>query len=967
VAPDQAGEQARAIMQQRFDLAEDRLLRVALLRLAADQHVLVLAMHHVVSDGWSIGVLVREVEALYAAFAQGLPSPLPELPVQYADYAVWQRRWLIDGALERQLAYWTHQLAGAPAALELPTDRPRPAVPSFRGAVHHFTIDAARTAALIELARRDGATLFMLLLAAFQVLLARCSGQHDVVVGTPIAGRTRAETEGLIGFFVNMLALRSRLDGAASFRSVLHGVKAAALDAYAHQDLPFEKLVEALHPIRDLSREPIVQAVFALQNMPQQPTRMAGLAIEPFDTGPVPAKFDLELSMVEADGALAASIVYATDLFDAATIERLAGHLARLLDAIVADPERRTSELPLLGEAERRQLAAWAGTVVPYPEDRCLQDLFAAQAARTPDAPAVICEDHTLSYRELERRANRLAHHLRAIGVGPDVVVGLSMTRSPDLVVGVLGILKAGGAYLPLDPGYPADRLAFMLADARVPVLLTQSHLVDRLPVHAATLVRLDADAPHIARWPDTPPPGATDPQHLAYVIYTSGSTGRPKGVMIPHRGAMNLAEAQLTGLPLGPADRILQFASISFDAAVWDLLMAWRAGAALVLADPHDLMPGEPLRELIIRQHITTVLLPPSALAALPSAELPCLTTLLVGGEACAAEQLRPWLAGRIVLNAYGPTEASVCTTLFDCGSDQRRPPIGRPLPNTRTYVLDQRLEPVPIGVAGELFIGGAGLARGYLARPALTAERFVPNPFAPGERLYRTGDRVRWRADGELEFLGRLDTQVKIRGFRIEPGEIEAALLAQPGIEHAIVIARDDAVGKRLVAYLVGHADAVADTGELRRKLQQSLPDYMVPAAFVTLDRLPLTPNGKLDRTALPAPEWNAGADYVAPRNPLETVLAGLFAELLGINRVGVNDNFFEAGGHSLLAMRLVSHVRAALGASLPVRAIFMSPTVAELAPHIEQALTNQIEAMTAEEIEAALADAAASIPSQ
>jgi amino acid adenylation domain-containing protein len=958
-------------MQQRFDLADDRLLRVALLRLAADQHVLVLAMHHVISDGWSIGVLVREVEALYAAFAEGLPSPLPELPIQYADYAVWQRRWLADGALERQLGYWTDQLAGAPAALELPTDRPRPAVPSFRGAVHHFTIDPARTAALANLARQAGATLFMLLLAAFQVLLARWSGQYDVVVGTPIAGRTRAETEGLIGFFVNMLALRTPLDGAASFRSVLHGVKAAALDAYAHQDLPFEKLVEATHPIRDLSREPIVQAVFALQNMPQQPTRMAGLAIEPFDTGPVPAKFDLELAMVEADGALAASIVYATDLFDAATIERLAGHLARLLDAIVADPQRRIGELPLLDDAERRQLAAWTGTVAPYPEDRCLQDLFAAQAARTPDAPAVICEDRTLSYRELDRRANRLAHHLRALGVGPDVVVGLSMTRSPDLVVGVLGILKAGGAYLPLDPGYPADRLAYMLADARVPVLLTQSPLVDRLPVHAATLVRLDADAPQIARWPDTPPPGAADPQHLAYVIYTSGSTGHPKGVMIPHRGAMNLAEAQLTRLPLGPTDRILQFASISFDAAVWDLLMAWRAGAALVLADPHDLMPGEPLRELITRQRITTVLLPPSALAAQPVAELSSLTTLLVGGEACAAEQLRPWLAGRTVLNAYGPTEASVCTTLFDCGSDQRRPPIGRPLPNTRTYVLDQRLEPVPIGVAGELFIGGAGLARGYLARPALTAERFVPNPFAPGARLYRTGDRVRWRADGELEFLGRLDTQVKIRGFRIEPGEIEAALLAQPGIEHAIVIARDDAVGKRLVAYLVGRPDAVADTGELRRKLQQGLPDYMVPAAFVTLDRLPLTPNGKLDRAALPAPEWNAGADYLAPRNPLETILAGLFAELLGINRVGVNDNFFEAGGHSLLAMRLVSHVRAALGVSLPVRVIFMSPTIAELATHTEQALTNEIETMTAEEIEAALglgmADEACACPPQ
>jgi amino acid adenylation domain-containing protein/non-ribosomal peptide synthase protein (TIGR01720 family) len=933
VAPDEAGERARAILQQRFDLAHDRLLRVALLRLDAEQHVLVLAMHHVVSDGWSIGVLVREVEALYAAFAQRRPSPLPELPVQYADYAVWQRRWLADGALERQLDYWTDQLAAAPAALELSTDRPRPAVPSFRGAVHPFTIDPARTKALANLARQHGATLFMLLLAAFQVLLARCSGQYDVVVGTPIAGRTRAETEGLIGFFVNMLALRSRLDRAASFRSVLQGVKAAALDAYAHQDLPFEKLVEALHPIRDLSREPIVQAVFALQNVPQQPARMAGLAIEPFDTGPVPAKFDLELSMVEADGALHASIVYATDLFDAATIGRLAGHFARLLDAIVADPECRIAELPLIGEAERRQLDAWSGTVAPYPEDRCLQDLFAAQAARTPDAPAVVCEDRTLSYRELDRRANRLAHHLRALGVGPDVVVGLCMTRSPDLVVGVLGILKAGGAYLPLDPTYPADRLAFMLADARVPILLTQSPLVDRLPVHPATLVQLDADAPQIARWPDTPPPDVTDPRHLAYVIYTSGSTGRPKGVMIPHRGAMNLAEAQLTRLPLGPADRILQFASISFDAAVWDLLMAWRAGATLVLADLHDLMPGEPLRELITRQRITTVLLPPSALAALPVAELSCLTTLIVGGEACAAEQLRPWLAGRTVLNAYGPTEASVCTTLFDCRSDQRRPPIGRPLPNTRTHVLDQQLEPVPIGVAGELFIGGAGLARGYLARPALTAERFVPNPFAPGERLYRTGDRVRWRADGELEFLGRLDTQVKIRGFRIEPGEIEAALLAQGGIEHAVVIARDDAVGKRLVAYLVGRDEATADAGELRRKLQQSLPDYMVPAAFVTLDRLPLTPNGKLDRTALPAPEWSAGADYVAPRTPLETILAGLFAELLGSNRVGIYDNFFEAGGDSIQSIQLVARARAQ-GIAITPRQIFQHQTVAALA---------------------------------
>ncbi|MEH2621947.1 amino acid adenylation domain-containing protein [Bradyrhizobium sp. AZCC 1719] len=973
VEPRQARQRADAIMQQPFDLARDRLLRVALLQLSPDVHVLVLAMHHVVSDGWSMGVLVREVETLYAALAAGRPSPLPALPIQYADYAVWQRRWLADAALTRQLGYWTEQLSGAPAGLELAADRPRPAVPSFRGGLRTFTVDPGRTAALIKLARQEGATLFMALLAAFNVLLARWSGQDDVVVGTPIAGRTRAETEGLIGFFVNMLALRTDLTGAPSFRDVLRRVKAVALEAYAHQDLPFEKLVEALHPIRDLSREPIFQVVFALQNMPQRPTHMAGLSIEPFDSGAVPAKFDLELSVAEVDGGLSASLVYATDLFDDSTIERLVGHFGRILDGIVAEPDRRIRELALLGEAERRQLLAdWNGPAALYPQDRCLHELFAEQAARRPDAIAVVLEDQTLSYGELERRANRLAHHLRALGVGPDVVVGLCVERSLDMAVGVLGILKAGGAYLPLDPRYPADRLAYMLADAKVTVLLTQEALADRLPAPAARLVRLDTDWPDIARQPETPPASGVDADHLAYVIYTSGSTGRPKGVMIPHRGIMNLAEAQLAQLPLAPTDRILQFASISFDAAVWDVVMSWRVGAALVLAEPHDLMPGEPLRDLLIRQRITTVLLPPTALAALPAAALPDLTTLIVGGEACSAEMLRPWLSGRSVLNAYGPTEVSVCTTMFRCAGN-RRPPIGRPLPNARIYVLDQQMEPVPVGVAGELYIGGAGLARGYLLRPGLTAERFVPNPFADGERLYRTGDLVRWRADGELDFLGRLDTQVKLRGFRIELGEIEATLLSDANVAQAVVVAREDAAGKRLVAYVVPRQDAMKDAmqdatkdatpdaafdlGELRRQLQHKLPDYMVPAALVKLDQLPLTPNGKLDRNALPAPDRHREAEHQPPRNPVETVLAGLFAEILGLERVGINENFFELGGHSLLAMQLVSHVRAALGVTLPVRVIFMGPTVAEIAVRTEEALANEIEAMTPEQVEIAL----------
>uniref|UniRef100_UPI0029167AF9 non-ribosomal peptide synthetase n=1 Tax=Bradyrhizobium sp. SZCCHNRI1003 TaxID=3057275 RepID=UPI0029167AF9 len=621
--------------------------------------------------------------------------------------------------------------------------------------------------------------------------------------------------------------------------------------------------------------------------------------------------------------------------------------------------DRALSEIDLLSEAERRRLIVdWNDTAASYPQDVCLHELFAAHAERRPDAAAAIWEDDELCYGELDRCANQLAHHLRGLGVGPDVIVGLCVERSLDMVVGVLGILKAGGAYLPLDPRYPAERLAYMLDDAKVEVLLTQEALLQRLPASDAIVVRLDVDGQAIAAHPDTAPMSGVDADHLAYVIYTSGSTGKPKGVMISHRGIMNLADAQLAQLPLEESDRILQFASISFDAAVWDLVMSWRVGAALVLAAQHELMPGEPLRELLLRQRISTVLLPPAALAALPVAEFKDLKTLLVGGEACSAELLRPWLAGRQVFNAYGPTEASVCTTMFRCDG-AGRPPIGRPLPNTRSYVLDRRLQPVPVGVAGELHIGGTGLARGYLRRPGLTAERFLPNPFTPGERLYRTGDLVRWRADGELEFLGRLDSQVKLRGFRIELGEIEAALLAQPGVTQAAAVIREDGAGKRLAAYVVADPEASTDISALRRQLQATLPDHMVPSAIVRLDRLPLSPNGKLDRNALPAPDRNREAGEQPPRNPVETVLAGLFAEVLGLDRVGINDNFFELGGHSLLAMQLIGQVRATLGIELPVRVIFTGPTVADIALHVEEALAGDIESMTAEELKIALQD--------
>ncbi|WP_315782233.1 non-ribosomal peptide synthetase, partial [Bradyrhizobium sp. SZCCHNR2011] len=603
-----------------------------------------------------------------------------------------------------------------------------------------------------------------------------------------------------------------------------------------------------------------------------------------------------------------------------------------LLQEIAARPEARLSELSLLSAVERQQLTAWSGGSVAYPQDRCLHELFAKQAARDPGALAVTMDGEELSYGALERRANRLAHHLRRLGVGPDVIVGLCVERSLDMVVGVLGILKAGGAYLPLDPRYPAERLAYMLEDAKVPVLVTQAALLERVPATGAIIVQLDADASAIAGHPETAPAVSCDADHLAYVIYTSGSTGRPKGVMTSHRGIMNLADAQLDQLPLQASDRILQFASISFDAAVWDLVMSWRVGAALVLAEQHDLMPGEPLRELLQRQRVTAVLLPPAALAALPVAPLPDLKILIAGGEACTVELLRPWLAGRRVFNAYGPTESSVCTTVHHCG-DARRPPIGRALPNTRTYVLDAHLEPVPVGVAGELYIGGVGLARGYLHRPGLTAERFVPSPFARGERLYRTGDLARWRADGVLDYLGRLDHQVKLRGFRIELGEIEAALLAQAGIAQAAVVLREDGGTKRLLAYVVAQPEAAIDPDTLRGQLQRILPDYMVPAAIVVLASLPLTPNGKLDRNALPAPERRReGADQ-RPRNPVETVLAGLFADILGPEQVGIHDNFFELGGDSIQSMQLVSRARAA-GVTITPRQIFQHQTVAALA---------------------------------
>jgi amino acid adenylation domain-containing protein/non-ribosomal peptide synthase protein (TIGR01720 family) len=936
----------RTVVDRPFDLGCAELLRVAALSVGDEDHVLVLVMHHIVSDGWSLGVLIRELGALYAARVEGREPRLPELPIQYVDYALWQRRVVSGEVLERQLGYWKTQLAGAPAGLDLPADRPRPAVPSYRGASHRFTIGRELTSALAELARTRGATLFMVLLAAFDVLLARWSGQDDVVVGTPIAGRTRAETEGLIGFFVNTLALRSDVADDPRFETLLRRVKETALAAYSHQELPFEKLVEALHPVRDLSRQPIFQVMFSLQNVPGEDLVLPGLTVSRIDQERPVTQFDLMLVMQQTPAGLVGQFQYATDLFEAGTIARLAEHFVRLLDGIVADPQRRVSELALLGEAERHQLVSgWNDTAVSYPQPHALHELFAAQAARTPDAVAVTYEDEVLSYAALEARANQLAHYLRRRGVGAETVVGLCAERSLAMVVGLLGILKAGGAYLPLDPSYPAERLGYMLGDARAPVLLTQAALLDRLPVHSAQIIQLDADAAAIAEEPVTAPRSGVDADNLAYVIYTSGSTGRPKGVMNSHRGILNRILWMQDAYRLSATDRVLQKTPFGFDVSVWEFFWPLAFGARLVVARPGGHQDPVYLSEVIERAGVTIAHFVPSMLQAfLEAGELErcgSLRDVMCSGEALPVETQNSFLTrlSARLHNLYGPTEAAVDVSAWRCAvtSSAASVPIGRPISNIALYVVDRYGEPVPVGVAGELLIGGIGVARGYLGRGGLTAERFVPSPFGAGERLYRTGDLARWRADGALEFLGRLDFQVKLRGLRIELGEIEAALLTHAAVAQAVVVARKESGGdKRLIGYVVPAAGASADidADELRSHLKRTLPDYMVPPAFVVLEQLPLSANGKLDRKALPAPDASAAShDYLAPRNTVEATLASIFAEVLHQDRVGINDNFFELGGDSILSIQMVARANRA-GLALNARQMFEQQTVAGLA---------------------------------
>ncbi|MCP4658970.1 MAG: amino acid adenylation domain-containing protein, partial [bacterium] len=889
----------------------------------------------------------------------------------YTDFAVWQQEWLQSQEKEKQLAYWREQLDGAPPMLELPTDRPRPAVQTFGGAQHPLRLSRAAMETLRTLSQQEDATLFMTLLAAFTVLLGRYSGQQDVVVGSPIAGRNRREIEALIGFFINTLVLRTDLAGGPahrgtadrdpSFEQLLAWVRRVALDAYAHQNLPFESLVDELQPQRDTRLHPLFQVMFALQNAPQPAVESSGLAVTPFAVERVTAAFDLTLSLHETAAGVAGTLEYRTDLFDEVTIRRLAGHFTTLLSCVVRDPGQRLSDLPLLSPAENHQLILeWNDTRSDYPRDRPIHEHFEHWAERTPDALAVVFGKRSLSYRQLNRQANQLAHHLRVPEVGrgagsPETLTGIYLERSADTVVAILAVLKAGGTYLPLDLSYPPERLAFMLEDSGAPVLITSEELAATLPAEpGVTIVCLDRDASAIARSSDRNPGPAATARNLAYVIYTSGSTGRPKGIGVSHRAIARLV-LRTDYVALAPDDRVAQVSTTSFDAATFELWGPLLHGASLVGVPKHVVLDPRAFAAALREQRATTLFLTTALfnqMAKQAPAAFAGLRYLLFGGEAVDPGWVREVLGRRFpgrLLHIYGPAESTTFTTwqrVREVPEDARTVPIGSPIANTEVYVLDRSLKPVPVGVAGELCTAGEGLARGYGNRPQLSAEKFVPHPFGtrPGERLYRTGDLVRTLPEGPIEFLGRIDHQVKLRGFRVELGEIEAVLNHHGGVRESVVVVAGAEGGatKRLVAYVVA-GEPRPVTRELREFLKQALPDYMVPAVFVLIDALPLTPNGKVDRRALPAPaagEISSEGELTAAGNPTEELLAGIWAEVLDRHEVGADDNFFDLGGHSLLATQVVSRVRETLGVELPLRKLFEASTLAELARMVESA---------------------------
>jgi amino acid adenylation domain-containing protein len=949
-----AREEARAP----FKLALEPLLRARLLKLTDEEHVLLLTMHHIISDGWSMSVLVSELTTLYPAFAAGRSQVLPELPIQYADFAVWQKHWLTGEVLARQLSYWKRQLAGTLPLLELPSDRPRPSVQSYHGAQHSLELSIAVSKRLKEISRQYGATLFMTLLAAFKLLLSRYTAEEDIIIGTPIAGRNRTELEGLIGFLVNTLVLRTDLSGNPRFHELLNRVREVTLQAFQHQELPFEKLVDVLQPARDPSHTPLFQILFTFQNPTQTAMTVHGLDLSVIELPDETAKFDLILMMSERGERIAGTFVYNTDLFEAATIERLGKHFCSLLEAIVANPSQRLSALPLLADEERGQLLEWGQNRTDYPRHKGIADLFEEQVEGAPETVALVCQDVQLTYRQLNERANQLARYLWKLGVKPNTVVGLCLERSVEMIVALLGILKAGGAYLPLDSSYPQERLNSMLADAQIRILLTQQSLAGRLPEDQVRLVLLDAEWPEIARESKTTPErGLTSSDSLAYVMYTSGSTGLAKGVCVTQRNVIRLIRQ--TNYIEFDADQIfLQLAPISFDASTFEIWGSLLNGARLIL------MPGKAptlveLGAMLEKHQVTTLWLTAGLFHQMVDyhpESLRSLRYLLAGGDVLSVQHVKrvlQRLPGIHLINGYGPTESTTfacCYGMRESGDVGATVAIGKPIANTDAYVLDAQMQMVPLGIAGELYIGGDGLARGYLNSPGLTAERFVPHPFsaAAGARLYRTGDMVRYLADGNLEFLGRYDDQVKVRGFRIELGEVELALAQHPAVKDALIVAQKEVAGdRRLLAYVVPDGEDVVSSSELRRFMKEKLPEYMVPSAFVILEALPLTPNGKIDRRALPLPaeaQAKEDIDHLPPRTAVEDILVNIWADVLDLRSVRPDDNFFELGGHSLLATRVIARIRTAFQVELPLQELFLNPTVVSLAQSVESALQGE-----------------------
>jgi amino acid adenylation domain-containing protein len=950
-----------------FDLSGDLLLRATLLRLSADEHALFLTSHHMAWDHWCIELFFHELATLYRAYSAGNPSPLPDLPIQYKHYALWQRETFQGTELNNRLAYWKQRLIGAPPSLNLPSDHPRTPLENRRGGRQSVLLSNSLTENLESLSRKAGVTLFMTFLAAFQTLLHRLTNETDIIVGTPVAGRDRSETEGLIGLFLNSLPLRTDLSGNPTFRELLTRVRDVALGAYDHQDLPFEKLVEELQPERDLTRTPIFQVFINMYNFKEAGLELDRLSVEPIKTFDSAPQFDIEFYIREHVDGTHLIFVYDSDLFDAATIARMLGQLQVLLQAIVSNPEQRILGLPILTDAEERQLLTeWNDTKRDYPEDKCLHQLFEEQAARTPDAIAVVFEDRRLTYRELDSRANQLAHYLRNRGVGAGSLVGICVERSLNLVIGLLGILKAGGAYVPLDPTHPGDRLAFMLEDVQAKVLLTQrKHFgqlagpniqnpkallrkLERSKIQNRTVVCLDGDWNLVDRESKGKPVNYSTADDLAYVIFTSGSTGKPKAVQISHRAVVNFLNSMRQQPGLTEQDTLLSITTLSFDIAALEIYLPLAAGGHVVLASRETASDGTLLMEKLAQSGATLMQATPATWRLLLESgwQGDKRLKMLCGGEALPRELAAQLLnKGSGLWNLYGPTETTIWSALYQVDSPDKPPPVGRPIANTQIYILDSNLRPVPIGVPGELYIGGDGLARGYLNHSDLTAEKFVPNPFSdsPGKRLYRTGDLARYLSDGNIEFLGRIDHQVKVRGYRIELGEIEAVLRGHPQVSEAIVLPEDGPAGKRLVAYLVSIQDRV-EVGELRTFLKAKLPDYMVPSTFAFLDSLPLTPSGKIDRQALPKPGQSrpeVESAFVTPRTPTEELLARIWAEVLNLEKVGIHDNFFELGGHSLLAMQVISRQREAFRVELPLRSVFERPTIAGLAERIDTLL--------------------------